>query len=830
MADKKLVGENYSTPELVAKVTGRAKYAEDYRAEGMLFARLLLSPMPHARIKSIDTSAALAMPGVRAILTGDEVPGPKDSINDNGQVIRANPRSETALATEVVYQGQPVLAVCAESELIAADAIELIEIQWEPLPFSVDPVASLMPGAQDARPEGNVWKRPGPPPQGQPPGIPEPISVKWNDAEAAEFRQGRLPVTTFTDPEWTLGDIEEGFKKADLILDETFVSANVSHQCLETRTAMAYWQNGKLHIHNSTQGVAQALFSFVRWLDLKPEDVVLVNAYTGGGYGSKGGGSITDIIPALLSRKLGGAPVMMRISREEEHAIGRARPGMHSRVRAGFTKDGRVTAMDMFTVTDGGPYGPGGDGNTASQYAQMMCQAETFRHRGITAITNTPPRGALSQPGGFQGCEIVNDILNKAARKLGIDQVAMRKLNAPEGKAKFGPANARGVRGYVTSCFLKEALDKGAARFNWNERVARGPQRNGSKVRGVGVGISSYSGGSVGFDGLFIITPEGGMRVHTGIGNLGTESFSDCQRVAAEMVGIPWEKVEIVWGDTAKNLPWSCNSGGSQTIHAHTRTSHAAATDAIKKLQEIAAKDLGGKPEDYVVGGERVSHKGGGRGLTLAQAAKRAIELGGIYDGHELPKDINAMTIRSATALAGQGLMAVAKDNYKRDGTTRSFAAAFAEVEVDIETGKYQVTDFLAVGDVGTVIHPNALGGQLLGRSTLGIAHAIGHRWSYDQRYGVMLARRFYNTGTPTILDVPRHMAWDAVGLPDPETPVGARGIGEPPVAAACTSVLNAIADAVGDEVFTRSPVLLDHIVAALDTKKPGQVPLTANV
>jgi xanthine dehydrogenase molybdenum-binding subunit len=831
MADKKLVGENYSTPELRAKVTGRSKYAEDFRADGMLFARLLLSPYAHARIISIDASAALAMPGVKAVLTGDDVPGPKDQINDNGTIIRANPRSETALAAkEVLYQGQPVLAVCAVSEFAAAEAIERIKIRWQPLPFNVDPVASLVPGAQNPRVEGNVWKRPAPPAQGQPPGIPEPIDVKWNDAEVEEFRQGRLPVTTFTDPEWKLGDVEEGFKKAALILDDTFVSANVSHQCLESRTAMAFWQNGKLHIHTSTQGVAQAVFSFVRWLELKPEDVVLVNEYTGGGYGSKGGGSITDIIPALLSKKLGGAPVMMRISREEEHMIGRARPAMHSRVKVGFTKEGRVTAVDMFTVTEGGPYGPGGDGNTASGYASLMYQPETFRYRGITAITNTPPRGALTQPGGFQGCQIMDEIVNKAARKLGIDQVAIRKLNAPEGKAKFGPANARGERGYVTSCFLKEALDKGAAQFNWNERVARGPQRNGSKVRGIGVGVSSYSGGSVGFDGLFVITPDGGMRIHTGIGNLGTESFSDCQRVAAEMVGIPWEKVEIVWGDTSRHLPWSCNSGGSQTIHAHTRTAHAAATDAISKLQQIAAKDLGGRPEDYVVGGERVYRKGGGRGMTLAQAAKRAIELGGIYDGHELPKDINAMTTRSATALAGQGLMGVAKDNYKRDGTTRSFSAAFAEVEVDTETGKYTVTEFLSVGDVGTVIHPAALGGQILGRSILGIAHAIGHRWVYDQKYGVPLAKRFYNNSPPTILDVPLNIAWDAVGIPDPETPVGARGIGEPPVASACDAVLNAIADAVGDEVFVRSPVLVDHIVNALDTKKVGQLPLTANV
>jgi xanthine dehydrogenase molybdenum-binding subunit len=829
MADTKLVGKDYSTPELRAKVTGRSKYTEDFRAEGMLFTRLILSPYAHARIKRIDASAALAMPGVRAILTADDVPGPKDQINDNGQVIRANLRSERALTNEATYQGEPVLAVCAVDELTAAEAIERIKIQWEPLPFSVDPLASLMPGAQNPRVEGNVWSRPTAKP-GQPPPLPEPIDVKWTEAEAEEFRQGRLPVTKFTDPEWTLGDVEEGFKKAALILDETFVTPNTSHQCLESRTSMAYWQNGKLHIHTATQGVAQAVFSFVRWLDLKPENVVLVNEYTGGGYGSKGGGSITDIIPALLSKKLGGAPVMMRISREEEHAIGRARPAMHGRLKVGFTKEGRITAVDMFTVTEGGPYGPGGDGNTASQYASLLYQPETFRFRGITAITNTPPRGAQSQPGGMQGCVLMDQIVTKAARKLGVDQVAIRTLNAPAGKAKFGPANARGERGYVTSCFIKEALAKGAAQFNWNERAARGVQRNGSKVRGVGVAISSYSGGSVGFDGLFVIKPDGKMYVHTGIGNLGTESFSDCQRVAAEIVGMPWEKVELTWGDTSKNLPWSCNSGGSQTTHAMTRAAHAAGTDAITKLQQIAAKDLGGKPEDYEVSGERVHRKGGGGGMTLAQAAKRAIELGGIYDGHELPKDINAMTKRSATALSGQGLMGVAKDNYKHDGTTRSYTAAFAEVEVDTETGVYKITDFLCVADVGTVIHPAALGGQVLGRSMLGIAHAIGQRWVYDQRYGVGLARRFYNNNPPTILDAPEKMAWDAVGLPDPETPVGARGIGEPPVAAGCCSVLNAISAAVGDDVFVRAPVLLDHILTAMETKKPGQRPLTANV
>src|SRR2546429_696332 len=320
------------------------------------------------------------------------------------------------------------------------------------------------------------------------------------------------------------------------------------------------------------------------------------------------------------------------------------------------------------------------------------------------------------------------------------------------------------------------------------------------------------------------------MSIQTGIGNLGTESWSDCQRVAAEMMGVPWEKVDIAFGDTSRNLPWSCVSGGSQTVHATTRAAHASASDAIKKLQEIAAKDLGGKPEDYEVSDERVHRKGGGGGMTLAKAAQRAIDLGGTYDGHELPANINAFTKRSATALAGQGLMGVARDTYKHDGNSLSFVASFAEVEVDVETGVYHIVDFLAVADVGTVIHPAALGGQILGRSMLGIAHAIGQKWVYDQHYGVALAKRFHYNKPPTILDAPMKMAWAALDIPDPETPVGARGIGEPPVAAGCCAVLNALADALGDEIFRRAPVMTDEILTALETGRPTQDPLTAHV
>jgi len=826
MAAKKLIGENYATPDLIAKVTGQAKYAEDFRADGMLFCKLLLSPVPHGRVRRIDASKALAMPGVKGILTADELPPPADVVTDLGQRIAANTKGEKALTNEPVYQGEPVLAVVAVDELTAAEAIEKIEIDWERLPFVVDPLVSLRPGGPNARLEGNVWGRPKPPVQGQPVTPPAIEELKWTDADFAEFDQGRLPMGKTPD-EWTYGDVDAGFKNAALVLDETFVTPNTSHQTLESRSAMAYWQNGKLYIHCSTQSTVQTVGSISRWLNLDQKDIVLISQYTGGGFGSKATGTITSIIPALMSKKL-NAPVMMRIDRETEHYIGGARPGMHGRLKVGFAKDGRITALDMFVINENGPYEPQGDTGMSARMVSLLYQPEAMKWRGVSVLTNTPPRRAQSQPGGMQGIVLIEPILTKAARKLGVDQVAIHRINAPEGKAKFGPANPRGQRAYATSAFVKETLDRGAEMFRWHERKAQGGKRQGSKVRGYGVATSAFVAGSTGYDGLFVIKPDGRMYVQSGIGNLGTESMSDCHRVSAEMVGMPWEKVELTWGHTGKNLPWSCVSGGSQTLHAHTRAAHAAATDAIKKLQEIAAKMHGGKAEQYTVANERVSGPGGS--MTLAQAAQKAIDLGGKFDGHELPENINPFTKASATALAGQGLMGVARDTYPRDGGSHSFVTAFAEVEVDVETGKYHIVDYAAVADVGTVIHPLALGGQVLGRSMLGIAHAIGQHWVYDQHYGLPLAKRFHYNKPPTILDAPQKMSWDALNIPDPETPVGARGIGEPPVAAGCCAVLNALADAVGDDVFKRAPVMAGTLLAALEAGKPMQEPLTAHI
>jgi CO/xanthine dehydrogenase Mo-binding subunit len=250
MPDQKLVGSNYTPPDLVAKVTGRAKYAEDYRADGMLFAKLLLSPMPHCRVRRIDTRAALALPGVKAILTADD--------------LRDLRGAERALTSEPLYQGEPILAIAAADEDTAAVAIEHIELDLEPLPFVVDPIQSLRPGGANGRSEGNVWVPAPPPAQGAsgPPPRPTLRTLKWTDQDFASAPDGALPMGEATE-QWSYGDLDAGFNDAAVVVDETFVVQSTGHQPMESRSAMAYWQNGKLFLHGSTQSVVCA--PWTRW-------------------------------------------------------------------------------------------------------------------------------------------------------------------------------------------------------------------------------------------------------------------------------------------------------------------------------------------------------------------------------------------------------------------------------------------------------------------------------------------------------------------------------------------------------------------------------------
>ncbi|HEX4913510.1 MAG TPA: xanthine dehydrogenase family protein [Vicinamibacterales bacterium] len=873
----KILGKNYVTPDLVAKVTGRAKYSEDFRAEGMVFIKLMPSPRPHARIVSIDASAALAMPGVHGILTADDLPSPppppgppaaappakkgegptpagaagetppakKAAGSAAGAVAgvqgaappAGTPTSpatppaaapaappmpaEFALTKEPVYEGEPILAIAADSEELAAEAIDRIVVNFEPLPHVIDPLDSLRPGSPNGREQGNVFVGP------------SMRTLKWTDADMAELAAGRFPVNAEAAETLTYGDVEAGFKEADLIVERIMHQQTTSHQPLESRSAMAYWQNGKCYLHVSTQSLARTVASVAGWVGIKPDELVLISEYTGGGFGSKIPGAQSMAIPALMSKKLNGRPVMMRVSRAEETYIGRVRPGYQGWIKMGFKKDGRVTAIDTFIVEASGPYRRQGDHSTTANLGSLLFQPPNMRFRGISVATNTPPGVSQRAPGGLQASVWFEPLVHEAAKKLGIDQVAIRRLNAPEGQAQFGlvpPNTPPGrPRNKLTSCFVKECLDTGAQMFNWEARKSVSGQRSGSKVKGIGVGTGAYTAGSIGVDGLCILRPDGMLEIHQGIGNLGTHSTFDTARVICEVSGFPWEQTEVVWGNTSKGLPWSSIQAGSQTTYAHTRANYATGMDFKKKLQEVAAKTLGGNPESYDTNAQGVIRRGGGLVMPWAKAAEAAIKLGGIYDGTETPKEINAMTKAAAAAHKGRGLMGVARDNLPRDGQTYGFMAAFAEVEVDTETGVWTITDFVGVADVGTVMHPHSLGGQILGGGIQGIGHVRSQKLVYDPHYGAGLATRMHHNKPPTILDIPKKSQWAAVGLPDPTNPIGAKGIGEPSTVAAAGAVLAALADAVGDDVIRRTPVQPEMIMATLaNNRQIAYEPLTA--
>ena len=564
-----LLGKDFIPADVEPKVTGRAKYAEDFRVEGMVFCRLLMSPVPRGRVTRIDTGRAEAMPGVVGILTADEVPShPMNPI----------------LSNDPLYVGQPILAVAAVDETTAMDAIEAIDVEIEPL-------------------------------------------------------------------------------------DESFVTAANSHHSMEPRTNMAYWEDGRCHLFASSQSQSFILPELARLMDVPEENFRLVAEYCGGGFGSKGHAYPLMAIPALLSRKI-GRPVMMRVSRADEYFLGTARGGFQGRIRLGFRADGRILSADLRVVQDGGPTEGFFDFRSAAEHVAVVLTPVAMRTRGVPVHTNTIPRGPQRGPGQNQMAAAAEPILDKAALELGIDRLEIRRINAPRHDSVV-----EGRQVPVTSAYMLEALDQGAAAFNWQEKRTRSGQRDGSKVRGVAIGQGFHNGSFAGFDGLVRLTPEGRLHIHTGVGNLGTYSHTATSRVAAEMLKCSWENCVVERGDTNRHLPFNSGQFGSNTSGTQTRTTYAAAMDAVEKLKAIAAMDLGGDAADYDIGDEKVFRRSDPSvALTYPAAARRAIELGGRYDGHAMPENLNSVTKRAVAGLAGTGLVGVARDQLELPGVVPALA------------------------------------------------------------------------------------------------------------------------------------------------------------
>jgi len=779
-----LLGKNFTPPDVRAKVTGDAKYAEDYRVDGMVFARLLTSPLPHAKITNIDVSRALALEGVIDVLLPNEVP--------------KFPAPELQILTdEPLFIGDPILAVAAVSEQIAQDAIELITYDIEELPFTVDPLESLYPGGASARLDGNVYSY-----------LSDNLTNHhWTARDFVQAGENNLPQGDPLD-QWIYGDIDQGFADSAIVLDETFVTAGQSHHSMEPRTAMAYWQSGKCFLYGSTQSQTAVMEDLPKYLDTELENIVYISEFCGGGFGSKARAYPIMAVPAHFSRKI-QRPVMLRISRSEEYFLGSARPGFQGRVKIGFRQDGRVAAVDLYIVHENGPYSGFDDFDAAASAVTLLYQPLAMRMRAVSVQTNTPPRGAMRGPGENQIAVAVEPLLDKAASMLGIDSIDIRKINAADNSAKYYAS-----QGPVTSAFQREAIDRCMEMSNWNEMRSRNGQRNGSKVIGVGIGQAFHPAGRNGYDGLIRITPDGKLHIHSGAGNLGTYSHTGTARVAAEVLKMNWENCVIQRGDSRKQLPWSPTQSGSNTSFTMTRQNYVAAIDALNKLKEIAVRILGGQVEDYDIANERVFNINNSElSLSYAECAQYAVEFGAHYDGTEVPNNLHEITVLSVNELVGSGLIGVAKDEIPRQGLVAGIAVGACEIELDTETGKIEILNYFGISDCGTVLHPQSLATQIKGGAVQGFGMVLSEKHIYDPQNGLPGNIGFLQNKPPSYLDVPSVMDAGAVEIPDPQNPVGAKGMGEPPLGCAAAALTCAISNALGGVYFNRVPITPDMII-----------------
>lgn len=802
------IGEDFEVPDGRAKVTGRAKYADDYLLENLLHAKTLKSPYAHAEVTHIDTSAAEAMSGVHAVITFEDVP--------------SRPVGQPALDGNPKVFGTPVAAVAANDEYTAADAVEAIDVEYEVLDHVIDPVETLKPGSPNARVEGNVptGEAEGEGSGGQGGDESAPIEeIKWDDADFST----RFP----TDPgewtvQWEVGDVESALSAAEVVIEDTVEAHPQVNNPMEPRSNVAHWRSdGRIMFWGSSQSVTMTHTGLAGYLEVDPQDLVMINNYCGGGFGSKGTWYPQMAVPALLSREV-NRPVKIRGTRKEEFFWGNGRTTELFRFKLGFDAEGNLLALDVETIADAGAYSADALSAIGSSNPALSAnlQPENMRTRAIGVFTNTPKRWPMRGPGQNQAALAVEPLLDRAANELGVDRLEIRKRNAPRTGDPVGEDQAP-----LTSAHLAEAYDLAAEAFGYEEKKELNGQREGSKVHGIGLGSASHASGYVGFDGLVVIQTDGTVEVRQGAGNLGTESYAAVGRLAAETLKVPWEQVKVAWGESDK-AAFTLGQFSSNTTFTTGLSNVKAAETAVTYLKEIGAETYGGSPDDYEVADGEVRNDDGDA-LTLGDAAEIAVDLGGKYTGEEIPEALQESlvpsTIGAASDVVGEALVAFGKSTGEDlEGFVDSFNAAIAHVTVDIETGKIEVEEMANFGDSGTIVHPASYDAQIEGGAIQGIGYVLTEHMRFDDATGVPVNTDWYKNKPPSILDYSNTpLKVGGVNEPDPYGPHGAKGVGEPPTGAAAAAVASAVENGLGT-TFQTHPITASDVldkIAAGDTE-----------
>ncbi|MCA1593906.1 MAG: xanthine dehydrogenase family protein molybdopterin-binding subunit [Acidobacteria bacterium] len=755
-SELKVIGKRVPRVDGRLKVTGAAKYTADVRLPGMLFARMVTSPHPHARIRSIDTSAAEAHRQVRAIHILDRVLGNAE--------LRDKSKELPAKFPIVRFAGQPIAAVAATTQAAADEAARLVKVVYEPLPFVVD--------MDKAREAGAPLVFPGPADQsGSAGGGGGPAGVKQKGNVRGPVRSGPHGQPP--------GDVEKGFKEADVIVEGEFRTQVQTHSALETHGVVADWKPEGLTVYSSTQGTGSVRDELAEIFKLKKSQVRVVTEFMGGGFGAKFGAGNYGALATHLSKKA-GAPVRLMLDRKDEHLSTGNRPDSVQKLRIGARRDGTLTAIHLQSY---GTAGTGTGAGTAGP-AQNMYECSHISTEESDVFTHAGPAAAFRAPGHPQGCFALEQLIDELAERLQVDPLALRD--------KIDKSDAR-----------REERRIGAERVNWSRRHAPSADK-GAVKRGIGVAQAVWYR-LINLDSSVEVrlTRDGSVELLSGVQDIGGGIRTALAQVVAEELGLKPTDITLRIGDTA--FPNGPASGGSMTTGSITPAARNAAHKLKLQLLEQVAPALDTTPDhlvmrDGVVSRDLPSTSKAYKSMTFKQAAAK-LQTEQIAARASRNDDYGGFVFKNEKDAFGFGI-----------GTYGG--VQFVEVAVDTETGIVKVERVVAVHDCGRPINPLALESQINGGVLQGISYALYENRILDRNTGKMVnpnLEQYKIAGSRETPVIETILIEEYVG----RNSTDAGGIGEPSTIPTAAAIANAVYNATGVRMY-EIPMTPAHVLAAL--------------
>ncbi len=762
-----VVGRNLRKVEGVKLVTGRPAFTDDFALPGMLTGKILPSPHAHARIRKIDASAARALPGVRAVLTWEDVP--RVPHTTAGQAWpEPSPYDTYLLDNKVRFVGDRVAAVAAETRAIAEEALRLIEVDYEVLPAVLDIEAAIRPGAPLIHDE--------------------PDSTNIHDA--SRNIAGHISKE--------LGNIAEGFRQSDLIFEREYRTHRQQHCPLEPHIAISWLDpDNRLVIRSSTQVPFHSRRQVAMILQLPVQRVRVIKPRIGGGFGGKQEMLLEDICGALAlaTRR----PVKIEFTRAEEFFMARSRHPQILHMKMGVKRDGTIVASQLKVLATTGAYGSHANtvqGNTGSKVLPLY-RAPNMLFECDIVYTNTPVAGAFRGYGCPQGFFAQETLVDEIAHELGIDPIEFRLKNAirlgdtDELSAVLGEGR-KGLPRLVRSCGLPECLERGAKAVGWAEKRKRTSDPASHLRRGVGVAATMQGSGIAGVDwasALLKMSEDGSFHLFSGAADVGAGADTVLAQIAAETLGVTLDKITVTTGDT-DTTPFDVGAYASSTTIISGGAVKKAAEKVREQLLSVAAKMLELPPDSLQCRDNRVSAPCGAS-VTMSEIALRAM----YKDKFQIMEGASHFNTDSPPP----------------------FCVTFAEVEVDTETGKIKVLNLVSAVDAGVAINPLQAEGQVEGAAAQGLGYALTEEMVLDAS-GRMINPNFldYKMFGPQDLACLKTIL---VETHEPLGPYGAKSISEVPINGPAPAVANAVFNAVGVRL-RKLPMLPQDVLQALREKE----------